>query len=192
MIENNGSLRGYPEATEIEEANPLSYLTEEVDYLIPAAVEMSINKNNAHQIKCKAVFEGANGPTTFEGEEILLSKGIVIAPDLLTNGGGVTCSYFEWLKNLEHVSPGKMTKKYEEKSMRKLLDLMGVESRDEINIEGASEKDIVYSALDEIMSGAVQDNWNFAVHKDLNFRDACLVNAITKIKSHIEETGITI
>lgn len=99
MIENNGSLRGYPEATEIEEANPLSYLTKEVDYLIPAAVEMSINKNNADQIKCKAVFEGANGPTTFEGEEILLSKGIVIAPDLLTNGGGVTCSYFEWLKS---------------------------------------------------------------------------------------------
>lgn len=170
----------------------MEYLTKQVDYLIPAAVEMSINKNNANDIKCKAVFEGANGPTTFEGEEILISKGIVIAPDLLTNGGGVTCSYFEWLKNLEHVSPGKMTKKYEERSIKKLLDLMGVEHTSDINIQGASEKDIVYSALDEIMSGAVQDNWNFAVHKDLNFRDACLVNAITKIKNHYEETGITL
>mgnify|MGYP000170247839 CR=1 FL=1 len=138
------------------------------------------------------MFEGANGPTTFEGEEILLAKGVVIAPDLLTNGGGVTCSYFEWLKNLEHVSPGKMTKKYEEKSVAKLLTLMGVELGDNIKIEGATEKDIVYTALDEIMSGAVKDNWNFAIHKDLNFRDACLVNAISKIKTHYEECGITL
>jgi len=114
MIGNNGSLLGYPGAVETETANPLSYITRECDYLIPAAVEMSINKSNAKDIKCKAVFEGANGPTTFEGEEILISRGIVVSPDLLTNGGGVTCSYFEWLKNLDHVSPGKMTKKYEE------------------------------------------------------------------------------
>jgi len=114
MEGNNGSLLGYPGAQETETANPLSYITRECDYLIPAAVEMSINKSNAKDIKCKAVFEGANGPTTFEGEEILISRGIVVSPDLLTNGGGVTCSYFEWLKNLDHVSPGKMTKKYEE------------------------------------------------------------------------------
>lgn len=114
MEGNKGSLLGYPGAQETETTNPLSYITRECDYLIPAAVEMSINKSNAKDIKCKAVFEGANGPTTFEGEEILISRGIVVSPDLLTNGGGVTCSYFEWLKNLDHVSPGKMTKKYEE------------------------------------------------------------------------------
>lgn len=114
MRNNNGSLLGYPDADITELENPLSFIEREVDYLIPAAVELSINKNNAHRIKCKAVFEGANGPTSFEGEEILLEKGIVVSPDLLTNGGGVTCSYFEWLKNLDHVSPGKMTKKFEE------------------------------------------------------------------------------
>lgn len=86
----------------------------EVQYLIPAATEKSIHKVNAPNIKCKAVFEGANGPTTFAGEEILLDRGIVVSPDLLTNGGGVTCSYFEWLKNLDHVSPGKMRKKYDQ------------------------------------------------------------------------------
>lgn len=81
--------------------------------MIPAAVEKVINKGNANNLKCKAIFEGANGPTTFAGEEILLKRGIIVSPDLLTNGGGVTCSYFEWLKNLEHISPGKMSKKYE-------------------------------------------------------------------------------
>ena len=74
--------------------------------------------------------------------------------------------------------------------MAKLVGLMGLDAN--VDYKGASEKDIVYSALDEIMSGAVLDNWNYAIHKDLNFRDACLVNAITEIKCHYEECGITL
>lgn len=191
MKENNGSLKGYPHAETEELSNPLSYMERETDYLIPAAVELSINKNNAHNIKCKAVFEGANGPTSFAGEEILLERGIIVSPDLLTNGGGVTCSYFEWLKNLDHVSPGKMTKKFEEQSMLKLIGLMGLETSD-FNVQGATELDIVYTALDEIMTGAVQENWNYAVEHNLNFRDACLVNAISKLYKHYKEVGITL
>lgn len=86
------------------------------DFLVPAATEKSIHKENAPKLQCKAVVEGANGPTTFAGEEILLSKGVVVCPDLLINGGGVTVSYFEWLKNIDHVSPGKLSKKYDERS----------------------------------------------------------------------------
>ena len=85
---------------------------------MPAATEKSIHKVNAPGIKCKAIFEGANGPTTIAAEEMLLEKGIIVAPDLLVNGGGVTCSYFEWLKNIDHVSPGKMTKKFDERSQQ--------------------------------------------------------------------------
>lgn len=92
----------------------MSYLEADVDYLVPAATEKSIHNGNADYLKCKAVFEGANGPTTFAAEEILIKKGIVCVPDMLVNGGGVTCSYFEWLKNIDHVAPGMMTKKYDE------------------------------------------------------------------------------
>jgi len=112
-IIKTGSLKGY-KAPEVEERNPLKFLEKKVQYIIPAAVEKSIHKGNAPNIDCLAVFEGANGPTTFAAEEILLKKGIVCVPDLLANGGGVTCSYFEWLKNLAHVSHGRMTRKYEQ------------------------------------------------------------------------------
>ena len=132
-------------------------------------------------MKCKVVVEGGNGPTTFAAEEILLKKGVIVCPDLLVNGGGVTCSYFEWLKNLDHVAPGKMTKKYQEKSQRYLLEIMGYTGDKGKNIKGAEEIDIVYSGLEEIMCTATKENWAFAVSKNLSFRDACLGNAINKV-----------
>ena len=111
----NGTLKGFPGATHEELKDPQSYMTEfSADCLIPAATEKSIHNGNAEKINVRAIFEGANGPTTFKAEQILTRRGIVCAPDMLVNGGGVTCSYFEWLKNLDHVAPGKMTKKYEE------------------------------------------------------------------------------
>ena len=126
----NGSFIGYANCDAVETADPLSYLTEEVDYVIPAATEKSINKGNAPDFKCRAIFEGANGPTTYAAEEILMEKGIVCAPDLLVNGGGVTCSYFEWLKNIDHVAPGMMTKKWEQQSQLKILHMMGYHDYD--------------------------------------------------------------
>lgn len=166
-------------------------MEKECDFLVPAAVEKSIHKGNADKLKCKAVVEGANGPTTFAAEEILLSKGIIVCPDLLMNGGGVTCSYFEWLKNIDHVSPGKLSKKYEEKSQKKLLEIMGFQGNDQ-NIKGAEEIDIVYSGLEEIMTSAVKENWDFSIKKGFGFRDACLVNSIGKVYACYKECGITI
>lgn len=158
---NNGCLKGYPDAEKNETENPASFLEIPVDYLVPAAVEKSIHMQNAPNITCRAVFEGANGPTTFAAENILLEKGTICVPDLLTNGGGVTCSYFEWLKNLQHVAPGKMTKKFEEQQTKKILELVGVDTSDK-SITGASELDIVYSALDEIMTHASIECWDYA------------------------------
>jgi glutamate dehydrogenase (NAD(P)+) len=95
------------------------------------------------------------------------------------------------LKNLEHIAPGKMTKKYEEQSQKRLLEIMGYDIKD-TNIVGASEVDIVYSGLEEIMCSATKENWDFAVKKNLSFRDACLVNAITKVYNSYKENGIMI
>jgi glutamate dehydrogenase (NAD(P)+) len=81
------------------------------DVLLPAAMEKTVNKFNCEQLHCKILAEGANGPTTLAAEQYLEAKGVLILPDILLNAGGVTVSYFEWLKNLEHVKPGKMTRR---------------------------------------------------------------------------------
>lgn len=96
----------------------------ECDLLVPAAFEKAINKDNADQIKCRIVVEAANGPTTIKGEEILISKGISLIPDIMANAGGVTVSYFEWLKNLDHTRPGRLTKKWEERSKRNIIKVV--------------------------------------------------------------------
>jgi len=159
--------------------------------MIPAAVEKSLHNGNAEQIQVKAVFEGANGPTTHAAEQIFTRRGIVCVPDMLVNGGGVTCSYFEWLKNLDHVAPGRLTKKYQEKSQARLLELMGYSDKI-VELEGASEVDIVYSGLEEIMTSACRENWAIAVNRNMSFRNACFVNSIEKVYRSICETGIMI
>lgn len=160
-------------------------MQKECDILIPAAKEKAINNDNVELLKCKVVVEGANGPTTFRAEEYLLSKGVITVPDMLANGGGVTCSYFEWLKNLDHIAPGRMTKKYAEKQNMKILEAMGytlpTDSPFIKGLAGASEVDIVYSGLENIMNEATKVHWEYAIENNLNFRDACLGKAIRKI-----------
>lgn len=174
------TFEGYPHAKEIELKNPLSFMEKECDFLVPAAVEKSINNGNADRLRCKAIVEGANGPTTFAAEELLHKKGVIICPDLLMNGGGVTVSYFEWLKNLDHVSPGKLSKRFDERSQKKLLEMMGFQG-DNSKVRGAEEIDLVYSGLEEIMTSATKESWNVAHSKNLIFRDACLINGINKV-----------
>ena len=137
-------------------------------------------------INCKLLVEGANGPVTVEAEKYLEDLGVVIVPDVLINTGGVIVSYFEWLKNIEHISPGKMTKKYEEKSKLRMLNAVGIKSIDHSsplfkNLEGAKEIDLVYTGLEEIITTAVKKHYEFATRHNHNLRDACLMAAIQDI-----------
>ena len=116
----HGSLKEYHDADKVELDDPAIFMEQAMDVLIPAAVEKSIHKDNAPKIQAKVIGEAANGPTTVKAETILRAKGIQVLPDLILNGGGVTVSYFEWLKNLQHVAPGRLTKRWEEQSKKNL------------------------------------------------------------------------
>lgn len=118
-LKENKSILNFPGAKNIK--NTLEALEIECDILIPAALENVINSENAHRIKAKIIGEAANGPVTTEADEILNKKGILIIPDIYLNAGGVTVSYFEWLKNISHVRHGRIERRFNENKNLKIL-----------------------------------------------------------------------
>jgi glutamate dehydrogenase (NAD(P)+) len=196
---DNGTLLGFSGATKSWTAETaLEALGTDCDVLIPAALERQINKDNAHIIKAKVVAEGANGPVTPFAEDMLSSKGVIVLPDMLMNAGGVTVSYFEWLKNLQHVRFGRMTKKWEERfrgTVLQELEKSGAGAMDpdarKFFIRGPSELDIVRSGLEDSMSAAVSETVTTAAKMKISYRMAAFVNALNKIETTYREAGIT-
>jgi len=190
-----GTLHGFPGAQYIEQAT--SALELETDILIPAALENQITIKNASKIKAKIIAEAANGPITSAAETVLDSKKIIVLPDLLTNAGGVTVSYFEWLKNLQHVRFGRLTKRFdtevgtavvealEKVTGKKLADL---EKR--IISSGAGERELVYSGLHETMAASYNEVRRISIEKGVNLRTAAYISAISKIAKAYEQLGI--
>jgi glutamate dehydrogenase (NAD(P)+) len=134
-----------------------------------------------------------------KAEEIITNRGIVILPDILLNAGGVTVSFFEWLKNLDHQTPGRLTRKWEEKSKIRLLNLVhkltglrtnALSSDQFAQLKGAKDVDIVYSGLEEMMSQAVKETRETCLKLNCSLRIACYSNAIQKIHQHFEIAGI--
>jgi len=170
----------------------------ECDILIPAALENQITEENAQRISAKMVVEAANGPVTSGAEAILQQKGIMVVPDIYINAGGVTVSYFEWLKNLSHVRFGRMEKRFEQGAFERLLDIVEKEtgrklSEDERRVvaRGADEADLVYSGLEETMITAYHELRETAKRDGVdNLRTAAFLTAIDKIAVSYMELGV--
>ena len=172
-------------------------LTYPCDILVPAALEGQITKDNAGDIKAKIIGEGANGPTTADADAILLNNGHLILPDLFLNAGGVTVSYFEWLRNLSHVRFGRMNRRFEQTTASNILGAverltgMTFASADRTSVAvGATEVDLVNSGLEETMIQAYDEIRAIAKAKNIDLRTAAFVNAIDKIAKSYTEMGI--
>ena len=165
-IAKHGSIAGYPDANMIKDG--ASILEEPCDILIPAAVEGVINRENAQRVKAKMIIEAANGPVTAAADDILRRKGCVIIPDMYANAGGVTVSYFEWVKNLSHIRFGRMQRRQEEarhellvNELERLSEHLGdkwsmTEDFKKKYLQGAGELELVRSGLDDTMRSAYQ------------------------------------
>ncbi|HUF35724.1 MAG TPA: Glu/Leu/Phe/Val dehydrogenase [Gemmatimonadales bacterium] len=193
----NRTMLGFPRGNAL--ARREDALELECDILIPAALERQITAENAPRVKARMVIEAANGPTTPEADEILGRRGVMVIPDAYVNAGGVTVSYFEWVKNLGHVRFGRMQKRFEEGAYTRLLEAVETvtgrhfsTSELERLTQGATEEDLVNSGLEETMIGAyhpIRETWkrNGAT---VDLRTAALIVAIDKVAMSYEQLGI--
>lgn len=195
--EETGSIMDFDGAINMK--NKYDALELECDILVPAALENQIHEGNVDEIKAKIIAEGANGPVNPEAERKLLKRGVFIIPDIYLNAGGVTVSYFEWLKNLSHVRFGRMQKRYDETSMTGVIELVerltqkSISPKEKAMIaRGAEEIDLVNSGLEETMIYAyrqIRDIWKR--NKDIkDLRTAAFVNAINKVADDYMALGI--
>jgi glutamate dehydrogenase (NAD(P)+) len=193
----SGKLMGFAGGTDLPRREDALEL--DCDILIPAALERQITAENAPRVKAKIVVEAANGPTTIEADEILTQRGILVVPDAYINAGGVTVSYFEWVKNLGHVRFGRMQKRFEQGAYGRLLDAVeGVTGRkfttDQVEkvTHGASEEDLVNSGLEETMIAAyhpIRQEWKER-KGTVDLRTAAMIVAIDKVALSYEQLGI--
>ncbi len=196
-INEHKTIADFPDATYT--ADGLKQLELECDILIPAAMEAQITHENAANIKTKLIVEAANGPVTYEADEILRERGIPIIPDAYANAGGVTVSYFEWVRNLSHIRFGRMERRYDElrgESIIKAVEHMtGKDAPDYMEkdlIRGADELDLVRSGLDDTMRLAFQDILTaYHSYADVtDYRTAAYVVAVNKISRSYTDIGV--
>jgi glutamate dehydrogenase (NAD(P)+) len=191
-----GSILDFPGAENV--ANGMDVLERECDLLVPAALENQLTAENAPRIRAKIVAEAANGPVTFEAERILQERGVLMIPDLYLNAGGVTVSYFEWLKNKAGVSFDRMVSRHEELVKREMVAQMEslagrclLAERRERLIKGPSEEELVNAALEETMIrsyGHLHEFWKQRQLPDL--RTAAFLYALERVAESYQHHGI--
>ncbi|MCQ0969435.1 Glu/Leu/Phe/Val dehydrogenase (plasmid) [Paracoccus sp. TK19116] len=202
-IRETGGVAGFEGATDYSQ-NSLGALELECDILIPAAVEGVINAENAERIKTHLIVEAANGPVTAEADAILKKRGVVIIPDMYANAGGVTVSYFEWVKNLTHIRFGRMERREQEARTNMLVNELERLSADkglgwtltknfkDKYLKGASELELVRSGLDDTMRGAFQsmmEVWNND-EKVEDLRTSAYIVSIRRIAESYQAMGL--
>lgn len=202
-IRETGGVAGFPGATSYSQ-NSLGAMELECDILIPAAIEGVINAENADRINAKLIVEAANGPITAEGDAILKKRGIIIIPDMYANAGGVTVSYFEWVKNLTHIRFGRMERREQEARTGLLVTELEKLSADkglgwtltkdfkDRYLKGASELELVRSGLDDTMRGAFQSMAEIWYNDDKveDLRTAAYVVSIRRIAQSYQAMGL--
>ena len=201
-IAGHGGVKGYADGTFV--ADGAKVLEEDCDILIPAALEGVINLTNAHSIKAPLIIEAANGPVTAGADTILREKGTVIIPDMYANAGGVTVSYFEWVKNLSHIRFGRMQRRQEEARHQLIVDElerlsahlgdawnMTPDFKDKY-LRGADELELVRSGLDDTMRTAYQSMASVWHARDEveDLRTAAYLVAIDRVAASYRAKGL--
>jgi glutamate dehydrogenase (NAD(P)+) len=191
-----GSLRGFPDARYL--ANPDAILEEPCDVLIPSALEHQITAENAPKLHAKVIVEAANGPVEPDADTILREAGTVVLPDIYANAGGVVVSYFEWIKNLSHVSFERMTRRYQQISNNRILNAISHLTGKSVPPEDAAlllqapnEIDFVRTALENTMAISyerIHELWKRRSLPDL--RTAAYLSAVESVASSYALDGI--
>jgi len=194
-IQETGGTKGFPGHCEAG----MEMLEAEADILIPAALEMVITGENAPRIQTPLIIEAANGPITAEGDALLRARGVVIIPDLYANAGGVTVSYFEWIKNLTHIRFGRLQRRESESHyaaiVRGVEMMTGREFPAELRsdaVDGATELDLVRSGLEDTMHqtyATISAEWNNDPHVP-DLRTAAMKVAVERIAKSYGSLGI--
>jgi glutamate dehydrogenase (NAD(P)+) len=193
-----GSILGYAGAKK-EFKNTMEGLEQPCDILVPAALENQLTVDNIRNIKAKIIVEGANGPTSPEAETIFYQMGGIVVPDMYANAGGVTVSYFEWLKNLSHVAFGRINRRFEENSNLNLVNMVeGITGlaltpmQRATIVKGATELELVNSGLEDTMIRSYHEIREIYKGNDKidSLRTAALVGVINKIAVSYQNLGI--
>jgi len=194
--QDKSTILGFPNTEKIESSSDL--LTYDCDILIPAALENAITLKNVGNIKAKIICEAANGPISYRADQKLKDRGAVIIPDIYANAGGVTVSYFEWIRNISHIRMGRLNKRYEEHRGEAILKAIKQISTNKLPkelidqlVHGANEDDIIASGLEDTMRVSFQEILEMKSAYNLdNYRMAAYAIALKKIEKSYLELGI--
>ena len=176
--------------------NPSELLELNCDILIPAALENAITIDNVDKIKTKLIIEAANGPVSFEADQKLFEKGVMIIPDIYVNAGGVVVSYFEWVKDISHIRFGRVEKRFQEQKILDIIDLIDKKTNTKTDfdtikkiIHGADEEDLAFSGLEDSMRNAFIEIYNAKKQIKKSFRDSAYYVSLKKIRNFYTVEG---